>query len=50
MLQACGRISRKPDDYGETIIVDSTFKRLYDNNKGMFPEWFNDGLTGVGDE
>lgn len=44
VLQACGRICRTPDDYGETFIIDSTFRRLYADNKELFPEWWKRGF------
>ena len=40
LMQACGRIVRSPTDYGITYIIDSTFKRLYNNNTYLFPKWF----------
>ena len=47
MLQACGRICRTPSDFGETIIIDSNFKRLYQNNPGMYPGWFKKSVSGI---
>lgn len=45
--QACGRICRSPDDYGETYLVDSTFKRLFTQAKsyGIVPAWLNEQLV-----
>jgi Rad3-related DNA helicase len=40
LLQASGRISRGPSDYGVSFIVDNSFKRLYENNKDLFPDWW----------
>jgi Rad3-related DNA helicase len=47
VLQASGRICRTPEDYGATFIVDSNFKRLYQNNLEMFPKWYRDAVCGV---
>lgn len=44
VLQACGRICRTPTDYGETLIFDATFKRLYNQNKEFFPLWFQNSV------
>lgn len=40
--QAYGRICRSPDDYGETIIVDKSFKRLYEEWPNLFAPWFQE--------
>ena len=49
LLQACGRICRGPDDYGETIILDSSFKKLWNGNlerrDRLVPKWFRDSVT-----
>lgn len=50
MMQAFGRICRKLDDYGETYIIDSSFKRLYSAGKNMIPLWLKDSIHGVEDE
>jgi len=42
-LQAYGRICRGPADYGETFILDSSFKRLLNND--ALPEWFRAAYT-----
>ena len=47
VLQACGRICRKLDDWGITYILDSTFERLYTKNRSMFPEYFRESLKGI---
>lgn len=41
-LQACGRICRTPEDYGETWIFDKSFDRAYEEgvSSGLIPEWF----------
>lgn len=43
-LQSCGRICRGPEDYGETIVIDSQFGRLYNSHQGLFPSWFKQAL------
>lgn len=47
VLQACGRICRGPTDFGETYIIDDSFKRLYQNNPKQYPEWFKDSVKGI---
>jgi hypothetical protein len=45
--QSCGRICRSPDDYGETYLVDSTFKKLFKQSKeyGIVPPWLDEQLV-----
>lgn len=47
VLQACGRISRHPEDQGDTFILDSTFKSLYINNQDYWPRWWKESLHGI---
>ena len=47
ILQASGRICRSISDYGITYILDSSFKRLYDNYRDLFPEWYQKGVIGL---
>lgn len=42
-LQAYGRICRGPSDFGQTYILDSSFKRLLNND--ALPEWFRAAYT-----
>lgn len=42
--QAVGRICRGPDDYGITYILDSSFSRLYNDNKHLFSTSFKEAL------
>ena len=44
LVQASGRSIRGVTDYADTYILDSNFKRLYDNNKQVFPVWYKDSL------
>jgi len=45
LLQASGRIVRSVSDYGETFVIDSSFQRLYDEARDMFPQWWLDALV-----
>lgn len=47
VVQAYGRVCRSPTDYGETIIVDRSFKRLYTQFNELFPGWFRDAIKDV---
>jgi Rad3-related DNA helicase len=40
LIQACGRIVRREDDFGVTYIFDSNFERLLRNNRHLFPQYF----------
>ena len=40
ILQSVGRSIRNETDYAITYILDSSFERLYKNNKWMFPNDF----------
>lgn len=44
LIQACGRISRHPEDYGTTFILDSTFERLYNESHHLLPRWFEQAV------
>lgn len=45
IIQACGRICRGPDDYGITIIADTTWRRLYNEcrKNNLIPQWWQEG-------
>ena len=43
--QACGRIARGPDDIGVTVILDASFKNLYDKYKDLFSKQFQERLV-----
>ena len=45
--QSCGRICRAVDDYGETYLVDSTFKKLFTQAEsyGIIPSWLSEQIT-----
>jgi len=44
-LQACGRVSRGPDDVGTTYLLDSSFEVWYNGNRENLPTWFK--LEGI---
>ncbi len=48
IIQACGRIVRSPEDYGETIIWDTNFRRLLDNDRRraqpLIPNFFRSAI------
>lgn len=44
LVQASGRSVRGVTDYADTYILDSNFKRLYKENKEVFPSWYKDSL------
>lgn len=45
-IQACGRISRTPDDFGITYVPDSSVHRLLQDGfrKDLIPEWFDEAI------
>lgn len=45
VIQATGRICRSPTDFGKTIVIDRSFKRLYNQNTEQFPNWFKEGVV-----
>jgi Rad3-related DNA helicase len=45
VIQAYGRICRTPTDFGATFILDSSFGRLLENHRDLFPKWFTESLT-----
>jgi Rad3-related DNA helicase len=44
IMQACGRVCRGPQDYGETYILDSNFGWFYSKYNYMFYNWFGAAL------
>lgn len=42
VIQAAGRICRSPDDFGETVITDSSFFRI---NESLYPNFFKEALV-----
>lgn len=45
VLQAHGRVSRAPDDFGETRMLDRRFSRIYNRRRHLFPEWFTECVS-----
>lgn len=44
LIQMCGRGVRGPDDWCVTYILDKQFQKLYSENRGMFPNWWREGV------
>lgn len=44
VAQIAGRVMRHENDYGQTVILDGTFSRLWSWNKTLAPAWFHDIL------
>ncbi|ELZ89807.1 helicase C-terminal domain-containing protein [Haloferax sulfurifontis] len=40
VIQACGRVVRAPDDYGDTYVADSSLLQLFDKTRTDMPDWF----------
>ncbi len=40
VIQACGRVIRAPDDYGDTYLADTSLIDLFDRAKSDTPPWF----------
>lgn len=45
VAQMSGRVCRHPEDYGKTYILDSTFRKLYDEWGNLFPDWFKEAVV-----
>ena len=45
VIQACGRVVRAPDDYGDTYLADSSLLDLFDRAKPDMPGWFRDQVV-----
>lgn len=44
LIQAYGRVVRRPDDYGVTYVHDTAFGRLLRERRGLFPQFVLDAL------
>ena len=44
LQQACGRIVRSDLDYGDTIIIDSSFGDVIRYSSSFMPEWFQNSI------
>ncbi|EJN59838.1 Rad3-related DNA helicase [Halogranum rubrum] len=45
VIQACGRVVRAPDDYGDTYLADSSLLDLFDRAEPDMPDWFAEQVT-----
>lgn len=45
IIQMSGRAVRSEADYATTYIIDSQFKRIYDEHRDMFPRWWLEALV-----
>jgi len=45
MVQMTGRGMRSRDDWCDSYILDSSFRRLYRDNKRLFPKWWREALV-----
>ncbi len=45
IVQMCGRGMRSKDDWCDTYILDSQFKRLWKNHRRLFPKWFREAVA-----
>ncbi|MFB6096938.1 MAG: helicase C-terminal domain-containing protein [Haloferacaceae archaeon] len=42
VIQACGRVVRAPDDYGDTYLADASLLDLFERARSDMPGWFAD--------
>ena len=45
IIQMSGRAVRSESDHAVTYILDEQFKRVFTDNRGMFPLWFREALV-----
>ena len=45
IVQMTGRGMRSRDDWCDSYILDSSFRRLYRDNKTLFPKWWREALV-----
>jgi Rad3-related DNA helicase len=45
IIQMSGRGVRNREDWCTTYILDKQFKRLYNQNRGLFPAWWKEALS-----
>lgn len=45
IVQACGRSIRGVNDHAKTYVMDLNFKRLFSQNRDLFPQWFVDSVV-----
>lgn len=44
-VQACGRINRAEDDWGETFVTDEHVGWWYQKNRDLAPDWFDAAIV-----
>lgn len=44
IAQTAGRVMRYDLDFGETVILDGSFRRLWQWHQGLAPSWFKEVL------
>ena len=47
LQQACGRIVRSDVDYGDTIIIDSSFGDILRWSSHLLPDWFQEAIKKI---
>jgi len=47
IIQQSGRIVRSQSDFGTTYMLDSDFRRLWNEARHLFPKWFRDSVIFV---
>lgn len=47
LQQSCGRIVRSSLDYGDTIIIDSSFSDVIKYSSHLLPRWFQDSIKKI---
>jgi len=45
IVQMTGRGMRSKDDFCDAYVMDAQFRRLYKENKRLFPKWWRDSLV-----
>lgn len=45
IAQTAGRVMRHDKDFGETVILDGSFRRLWQWHKDLSPDWFKEVLV-----
>ena len=45
IAQTAGRVMRHEGDFGETVILDGSFRRLWTWHKDLAPSWFHEVLV-----
>ena len=45
IAQTAGRVMRHEGDFGETVILDGSFRKLWAWHKDLAPSWFHEVLV-----